>query len=500
MAAPLFGGLGALLAVLSFPGCDGRRVDLDDLERRTVSDRQAKRALDVLFVIDSSGSMAEEQAAIASSFASFRARLAQTEGGVPDLRVAVVSTDLGTGAWSIGGCTALGDAAQLLNRGCLDVGARWMEDREDPGCTGAPEDCRVRNFPGTPEEAFACLSALGTAGCGFEQPLEAMKRALDQNPDLLRDGAALAVIFVGDEDDCSAIGDTLFDTTPAQDSLDSPLGPLASYRCFEHGVVCDPDAPRVPGIKEGCVPREDSAYVHPVARYVELLDGLVAAGRPVIVAAITGPTDVIEVIDSVPDQRLELDRTCRSDVGYAEPAVRLHAVAEATGGVTFPICNSGTDEAAAVMTEAAATIVARLRDALDGACLDGVVHDVDADRPGVQVDCVVIEGADLAEIPACDDTGGAAPCYRVARADACADTATGLAIFVERDATPAPGTKVSASCLVRPDDAPTRSVYDCGAGGGGDGAGGGVVVVLAAGAAGRLTGGRRRRARARPAS
>ncbi len=488
----------ALAAVSLGAACDSRRVDGDTLDRVTVTDRQVKRALDVLFVIDDSSSMGEEQVAVAAAFDDFLARLEQIEGGLPDLRVAVVSTDLGTGPWSVAQCTELGQAARLQNRGCLADGVRWMEDAEDPDCAGPPQDCRLRNFAGTPQATFACISALGTQGCGFEQPLEAMKRALEQNPDFLREQAALAVIFLGDEDDCSTAGYELFDTSAEQDALGSALGPLRSYRCFEHGVVCDPDDPRVAGVKAGCAPREDSRYLHPVARYVDFIAGLKPVAQPVVVAAVIGPADPVEVRYDFADGTPALVEACASKVGHAEPGVRLQALVDATGGVSYPICNSGAAGAAAVMTQAAETIVGTLVDALDGACLDGLIHDVDDDRAGVQADCLVIEGAELDEIPSCATSGGARPCYRIGLSDTCLDTATGLAIFVDRDTSPPPGTKVSASCRVRRDDEPTRSVYDC------SGAPGGAGPLPIAAALATLlrpiSGARRRRRRAPTAS
>ena len=67
--------------------------------------------------------------------------------------------------------------------------------------------------------AFGCIAAVGSAGCGFEAPLEAVYRVLTTpaiNPGFLRDDALLVVILMTDEDDCSAPPDTtLFDPSPA---------------------------------------------------------------------------------------------------------------------------------------------------------------------------------------------------------------------------------------------------------------------------------------------
>ncbi len=51
------------------------------------------------------------------------------------------------------------------------------------------------------------VAQIGATGCGFEAPLEAMKRSLDgsriENTGFIRDGAFLAVVFLTDEDDAS---------------------------------------------------------------------------------------------------------------------------------------------------------------------------------------------------------------------------------------------------------------------------------------------------------
>lgn len=102
-------------------------------------------------------------------------------GGLPDLHVGVVSTDLGAGPYSgaIPSCTTKnGDDGQLLSKprssGCTPP--------TDPFITA--RDGKV-NVPGTTPtlqrifEAVRCIGSIGYDGCGFEMPLESMRRALD---------------------------------------------------------------------------------------------------------------------------------------------------------------------------------------------------------------------------------------------------------------------------------------------------------------------------------
>ena len=124
--------------------------------------------VDVLFVVDNSGSMADEQALLASNFGAF----VQSAFDDSSLRfhLGVTTTDV------LGG-------------------------------TGGPlVDDHLTDAVGTLEDRFAEQALVGVAGGGFELGLEAMRRAVDDfadtlNAGFLRDDAALSVIIVSDEED-----------------------------------------------------------------------------------------------------------------------------------------------------------------------------------------------------------------------------------------------------------------------------------------------------------
>lgn len=300
------------------PGIDGTRGQLDA--------GPGADKLDVLFVVDNSGSMFEEQAALATAFDSnFIANL-RHDGNLPSLHIGVVSTDLGAGPFGIQGCTGSGDNGVLQNapRGdCTPPADRYIIDLDDGDGT------RTTNYTGTLAKTFSCIAKLGTNGCGFEQPLESMRRALDDNPSnagFLRDDAALLVIIVSDEDDCSTEHTEMFDTS--QTSPKSPLGPLSSFRCFEFGVECSPDVPRAPGMKFACGPREDSPYMFTVAEYIEFLDDL--KGGKLVVAAIVGDRTPV-IVNAEVGVGFELAPSCSvgGDGGrFAVPGVRFHSFLE----------------------------------------------------------------------------------------------------------------------------------------------------------------------------
>jgi len=71
-------------------------------------------AVDILFVIDNSNSMSEEQQFLASPFSSMVSAL--TSGGkFPDMRIGITSTDLGAGTYGLPSCAVTGgDQGKLL--------------------------------------------------------------------------------------------------------------------------------------------------------------------------------------------------------------------------------------------------------------------------------------------------------------------------------------------------------------------------------------------------
>jgi len=156
------------------------------------------RDLDILFVVDDSSSMRQEQAGRAAGFTRFAELLRDREDALPDLHIGVVSTNVGTGPDGGGGdwCAGPGDDGILeVPEGCpaLTDGSRFISDLE--GAAGGRES----NYTGELVAQFECMAQIGQSGCGFEQPLEAMKRALaneGENAGFLRPAANLAVIML----------------------------------------------------------------------------------------------------------------------------------------------------------------------------------------------------------------------------------------------------------------------------------------------------------------
>lgn len=152
--------------------------------------------MDILFVIDNSGSMEQEQVNLGENFPRFIEVLDDFDQDL-DYRVGLTSTgrDYNWVMEMLGGITIPesqdgGDNGALLER--CDMTQRWIEDT-DPG--------RV--------DTFDCAAELGDSGPSKEMPLAVVKQAFSDrisdgtNVGFLRDDALLALVILTDEDDCS---------------------------------------------------------------------------------------------------------------------------------------------------------------------------------------------------------------------------------------------------------------------------------------------------------
>ena len=390
---------------------------------------QPARELDVLFVIDDSPDRATYDV-MAQQLGVLQTQLASVDGQLPSLHVGVVTTDLGTSSTdddaplrpTVMGCFGEGKAGRLQSFSSTITDGYLADERDASGG-------RTRNYTGDLAAELAKLTNpdMPPAGCEIEQPLEAMRRALDPatNPGFVRDGALLHVVFLTNEDDCS------LKTGALLEPLDTSLGPLSSFRCTREGEICDPDDPARPGRHTGCRPREDSRFVAPVGRYIDLLAGLKADRRDVTVSAVAGPRADFIVRDF--GQPL-LHPSCSGPGGLAYPAVRIGAVVDAFGGTIIDSCTQ-----ADAYAQISAPVVTRQRScfpALAAAEMD---------------DCTVTEiaGDTETDFARCGD-GDAGPCwFPYADAAAC-PVGDNLGIAIKRGSAAAPtSSRIEARCFVR---------------------------------------------------
>src|SRR5688572_32258237 len=105
---------------LLLAGCPDRTiaaVELDQSkEEKLVVPVNPKNDVDVLFVVDDSGSMLAEQTSVRANFPRFVQKLEQVEGAVPNMHIGVVSTNMGAGGFtSDSRCGGGGDGGRLRN-------------------------------------------------------------------------------------------------------------------------------------------------------------------------------------------------------------------------------------------------------------------------------------------------------------------------------------------------------------------------------------------------
>ncbi|MEZ4403356.1 MAG: VWA domain-containing protein [Kofleriaceae bacterium] len=453
--------LASIVAGSLLTGCPDRTLSevnpiRDPVETKAIPVK-LNRDLDLLFVIDNSGSMSEEQTSLRANFPAFINVLNTIEGGLPNIRIGVISTNVGTGGVNIGGCSTAtkpqGDDGLLLTNGCPGLTAAFIED------IGLDNGNRQRNYSGQLADVFGCMANLGTSGCGFEQPLESIFRALqpNKNPGFLRDNAFLGVVIISDEDDCSAKGPELFGDATASNT--SVLGPRTSFRCFEHGITCanDPN-PRAFGTKTGCEPKVGSQYMKDIQPYVDYLKSLKADPKKVVVAGILGNVDDAKtaIVGADPDDatRAALQPSCTSASGEAVPEFRTKAFLE-----QFPDRNSVTTICNDQLSDALTDIAELLKKAIGNPCIENQLADQNPDLPGIQYECSVTDvtdpnGPNRSEtvIPECALNGNTPPCWSfISDPMRCATAPDNRAVEVNRGNVTVPDdTVLQVQCVVEP--------------------------------------------------
>lgn len=283
--------------------------------------------LDLLFMIDNSNSMLAEQGLLRAEIPRAITELATHAS----LHVGVVTSDMGAGPSPVGivpSCLA----------GFGDDGIMRITSRGGAGCaTSYPS--RVFTFEGAASgvpafaTAIGCVADLGTGGCGFEQQLEAVLKAVSpvspqpwvsssyvaptfaapsaghgdrENDGFLRADSVLALVLLTDEEDCSVPEYDIF----YMDDPDYRGNPL-NLRCSRFGA----------------------SALYPTARYVNGFLQLRSSASRLVYAPIVGvPADLVgsSYEAMLSDPRMEETE---------EPAVppqRLLPSCDGANGVAFP--------------------------------------------------------------------------------------------------------------------------------------------------------------------
>ena len=364
--------------------------------------------VDILFVIDNSGSMGDNQERLASAIPALVGPL--TAAGL-DLRIAVTTTDAGNPRCPSVTFTPEGGKFQSRTCRAAIADGEWMFNGEDesgpclaacaheaitfaPTATEADPQAKPRpwiewndgagNVDVPLDEALACVLPQGVAGCGFESPLESMYLALAQaqqstfdNYGFLRGDADLLVVIVSDETDCSynPAFKEIFDDNKVFWANENHPAP-SSALCWNAGIECSGG----PGVYDDCVAADhditgavttdaSQAVLHPVAKYIDFLAALQASktaegsAARVHVAAITGvPAGYPEVPlvyqDSAdPDLQMNfgIGAGCTGAAGeVAVPPGRIRELVEQTsplGPGLFSICEPGFESSLGILAE-----------------------------------------------------------------------------------------------------------------------------------------------------
>ncbi|MEM9452584.1 MAG: hypothetical protein AAGF11_00295 [Myxococcota bacterium] len=294
--------------------------------------------LDIVIVVDNSAGMADAQRELGRSMPRLVDQLTdltERSGLYPldlDVQVMVTTTDLSSalceafepegyspamGSPIATPCTERLDDFTGLNPSqpvvvpetCTAICPSGVAPTEDFVAFG-PTGTNVPDVPGVDidgdgvsdppvAQALACLVPQGINGCGYESPLEAMLQAI--NPEapwnmgprpFLRDDAALAIMLVSDEPDCSIWNQEILANPLYQNINPETAAPQASSAaCWNMGVECedlDND-----GIYESCESAQNYG-MHPTSRYIQYLDYLRDdLGKDVFMMEVTGVPPVI---------------------------------------------------------------------------------------------------------------------------------------------------------------------------------------------------------------
>lgn len=456
----------SVFCVLALCSCNDhplKPVDYNaELEKTMSVDLDVNRDVDILFVIDNSGSMADEQKILSANFERFVARL-DADDVKANYRIGVTTTDMGNPV-----CTGSNqnspENGKLQMSSCRErLSEFWFQETDQTeACLSV---CRRDGFEITPTlaldgeveprrwlersegelnvpqgwtaaEAFGCFGPQGIAGCGFESPLEAVHRALRLADDssspsygFLRPHAILAVVVVTDELDCSHNPDhgEIFGDND-QFFPDGEHSPTSAI-CWHAGVACTGDGTPfdecgsvdldVDGMSVEADAASTDAVLYPVARYIESLREIerqkqqISRDQRVIVSVLSGvprgyatfeeDLAYVEAQSEAQAHKFGVEPGCVGQDQQALPPVRLREWAEA-----FPHAQEDRrnlysvcdDDYSDALQAVADEIIGQLRPA----CFEHCALDSDPHAPGVQPVCEVveeIEGTSI-ELPECE--------------------------------------------------------------------------------------------------
>jgi hypothetical protein len=324
------------------------------------------RKVDILFAVDISNSTFLYQQLLVAAFPRLVHVLAggDRDGdgsrdlpALEDVHFGIVTSDMGTGPFALGEMCpgGLGDDGILRRTpgSASGLDESQCEPRYTPPYLTLEPERATAASEAQLTAAFECLALRGSWGCSFEQPLEALLKALTPstssitfwdgtrghgegaNDGFLRPDSLLVVVLWTDEDDCSAEDRRLFDPDP--DNAEYPGRP--SLRCFEHESALYDLERYVNGLL--ALRREPRRLLYAAIAGVppELAPETTASGMGSILSA----PAMVERLD--PNNPLRLAASCSSPV-LTHPPRRIVEVAKGLRerGAHALVTSSCTDE------------------------------------------------------------------------------------------------------------------------------------------------------------
>ena len=367
--------------------------------------------VDLLFMVDNSNSMAQEQALLRAEIPRMITVLSSGDrdgDSMPDftavrsMHVGVITSDLGAGN------VPAGEVVPSCDPGLGDDGIMRNVSRGMGGCM-ATYPQRVFTFtrgtddPATFAAEIGCVADLGTGGCGFEQQLEATLKALSpaspqpfvasfyvpqsffgatlghgdgMNNGFLRPDSALAIVLLTDEEDCSVPNYNIFypgDLTYAGNPL--------NLRCSRFGGTSALYS--VDRYITGFLQLRENPNLLIYAPIVGIPEDLATSGATY--EAMLADSRLMEVEDTAMTPAQRLLPSCDTANGTAFPPRRIIEVARglrdrSASTTVQSIC-------AATFTPAINVIIEKIADALSGACLPRALNQ----RADGTVGCDVFE-------------------------------------------------------------------------------------------------------------
>jgi len=421
--------------------------------------------VDILFVIDNSGSMGEEQEVLAANFGAF-INVLEDPDVQANYRMGVTTTDNGNPACN--GTTPEGGGLRATS--CLSRLSDFTFLSDPPvdkeaACTSVCNHPTIEILPTATErdanrvprpwieriedvtnvgggvtmtEAFACIGPQGINGCGFEQHLESMYKGIlrmqessEKSYGFIREAAILAIVLISDEADGSINGNNgaaIF--SPSGNRVfweDTSRAQPTSAVVWNAGVLCSPaggptydechaENKDVNGNNLGPATQADgSAVLHSLPRYINLVQDyenqkrVFDASQEVLLAGIVGvpngyPGVPIEYKDhSDPNEQINfgIGPGCLSSNGDAVPPVREREFIENFRVGSTPNLFSICDQD---YSGALAAIAEKIAEQVKPACMKGCVKDVELMTEELDPDCSLEQqsgGGEKIKIPEC---------------------------------------------------------------------------------------------------